>query len=110
MSGAIFLLYLCATAAVPVCIVVGVLQFAVPKSRGVAPYVGLVYPAAYCGGFLGVVAVLRLGALARMSALWWQEILSLALFACLLGGAAVGGFLGYKLAGRIAKYFPRYRA
>jgi hypothetical protein len=106
MSGAVFLLYLCATAAVPVCIVVGFLRFAVPKSRGFAPYVGLVYPATYCGGFLGVAAVLRLGALARVSAHWWQEILSLALFACLLGGAGMGGFLGYKLADRIAKHFP----
>jgi hypothetical protein len=106
MPGAIFLLYLCATAAVPVCIVVGLLQFAVPKSRGFAPYVGLVYPATYCGGFLGAAAVLRFGALVRTSAQWWQQILLLAFFACLLGGAGMGGFLGYKLADRIAKHFP----
>jgi hypothetical protein len=101
------LLYLCATAAAPICVVVGLLRFAVPRFRGSAPYIGLVYPATYCGGFLGVVAFLRLSALVKTSEHWWQEIILLAFLACLLGGAGTGGFLGYKVADRIAKHFKK---
>jgi hypothetical protein len=104
MSGAIFLLYLCATGSAPLCIVLGLSLFAAPKFRRIAPYVGLVYPATYCGSFLGVVAFLRLSALAKTSEHWWKEIVLLAFLACLLGGAGIGAFLGYKLADRIAKH------
>jgi hypothetical protein len=89
----------------PVCIIVGLSLLAVPKFRGFAPYVALVYPATYCGGFLGVLAVLRLSALVKTSEHWWQEIILLTFLACLLSGAVIGGFLGHKLADRIAKHF-----
>ena len=105
MPGAIVLLDLCATAAGPVCIVVGLSLFAVPKFRRFAPYVGLVYPSTCCGGLLGAVAVLWLAVLAKTSDQWWQEIILGALFACFFFGAAMGGILGYKLADRIAKHF-----
>jgi hypothetical protein len=106
MSGTLFLLYLCATASAPLCIVVGVLLFATPRFRRVAPYVALVYPATYCGGFLGVVAALRLNALV-MTERRWQEIALLAFLICSLGGAGICGILGYKLANRIAKHFQQ---
>jgi hypothetical protein len=106
MSGALFLLYLCVTASAPLFFVVGLSLFAVPKFRRFAPYVTLVYPATYCGGFLGVVVDLRLNALFRTEGLW-QGIASFVFFTCLLGGAGMCGFLGYKLADRIAKHFQQ---
>jgi len=106
MSGALFLLYLCATASAPLFFVVGLSLFAVPKFRRFAPFVAFVYPATYCGGFLGVVVDLRLNALVRTEG-WWQEIASLVFLTCLLGGAGTCGFLGYKLADRIAKHFQQ---
>jgi hypothetical protein len=105
MSGVVFLLYLCATASAPLFIVIGLSLFAVPKFRGFAPYVALVYPAMYCGGFVGIAAVLLLNALVKTSGHWWQEIITLAFLTGLVGGACVGGFLGYKLANRIAERF-----
>jgi hypothetical protein len=104
MSGALFLLYLCATASAPLCFVVGLSLFAVQRFRRSAPYVALVYPATYCGGFLGVVAAFQFNALVRTEG-WSQEVALPVFLACLLGGAGMCGFLGYKLANQIAKHF-----
>jgi hypothetical protein len=106
-TALIFLLVLTATAAALLCICVGLFLFALPKSRGSAPYVALVYPATYGGGFVGVETAWRLNALVKASERWWLEIIVFVFLACFVGGAGLGGFLGYKLANRIAKHFQK---
>ena len=106
MSAAFFLLYLCVIASAPLCLAVGVALFAVPKFRRFAPFVAFVYPATCCGGFLGGVTYFWLNALVRTEG-WWAEIASLAFLTCLLGGAGMCGFFGYKLADWIAKHFQQ---
>jgi hypothetical protein len=102
MSGSFFLLYLCATAAAPLCLLYGLLLFAVRRFRRRAPYVALVYPAMFCGAFLGVVVAFQFH-----TEHWWREVALPVFLACLLGGGGIGGFIGYKLADQIARHFQQ---
>jgi hypothetical protein len=107
-TAVIFLLVLCATALAALCVVAGLSLFAVPKYRAVAPYITLAYPATYLGTVVGIALAWRLNAF--VNARYHPESLgaiALIFLTCFVGGAAAGGFLGYAVAGRIAKHFPK---
>lgn len=99
-----FLLVLCVTALAGLCLIVGLSLFAVRRYKAVAPYVTLVYPAAYFGGAIGVATAWRLNALVDMRQGWALGIVTAVFITCLVGGAGIFGFLGYALAYRIAKH------
>jgi len=103
----VFLFVMCATALAILCVVVGLFVSLIRKYRTIAPYVVFVYPVAFLGCAFGLEMTEQLNSrLQHIRSLRESELIPLLMFlTCSLGGTAIGGFLGYRAASRIATAF-----
>ena len=107
----VFAFVMCATALAILCIAVGFFLLLIRKYRTIAPYVLFVYPLAFLGCAFGLEMPEQLNSrVQHVPSLRESELIPLLVFlTCSLGGTAIGGFLGYKLASRIASRFLQER-
>jgi uncharacterized membrane protein YhfC len=105
----VFLFALCATALAILCVLVGLFFFVIRRYRTIAPYVVFVYPVAFLGCAFGLEMTEQVNSRLQgfRSLREWEFIPLLVFLACSLGGTAIGGFLGYRLASRIASRFSQ---